>query len=228
MFRTSRCSPHGHPEVSFLFSERVPVPGLEGMLLGYFEGQVAHGVRFLPGQNIDIGGSLLRLFQRPDGTLGVRDVDVTTGDVALPESAHRSLMRTWFRQEVARSYGLSPAFPAANARAIVCTATGASQHALMLKRMAPSNAGDSGWYVGCTREEHDHDDAKNLQAVALAAIAGQFPWLDQFFALPVGTDLVVEMGTRVSVPALWRPDRSDPIAPIPGSYIDALNNAAGA
>jgi len=224
MYRTSACSRHGHPEVSFVFAERIPVPSLETILLDYFEGQVADGVRFAPGHNIDIGGSILRLFDRGDGTLGVRDVE-PDGNVAEPESVHRSLMRTWLRQEVARSYGLSPEFPSASASALVCTATGASRHALMLKRTSPSNARDSGWYIGCTDERHDHDDPGNLQAVALVAIPEQFPWLDQFFALPVATDLVVEMAARVSVPVLWHPD---PIEPIAGSYVASLNAAAAA
>lgn len=43
------------------------------------------------------------------------------------------------------------------------------------------------------------------------------------FGLPVGTDLVVEMGKRVSVPVLWHPDR---IVPATGSYVASLNAAA--
>jgi len=222
MFRTSSCARFSHPEVSFVFAERVPVPGLEKMLLGYFEGQVSRGVQFRPGQNIDIGGSILRLFDRGDGALGVRDVG-PDGQVAEPESAHRSVMRTWLRQEVCRSYGLAPEFPGANVVALVCTATGTSRHALLLKRMAPTDPTDSGWFVGCTDESHDHDTAENLQAVRLSAIPTHFPWLDQFFALPVGTDLVVEMRDRVSVPVLWHPDR---IEPLPGSYVASLNAAA--
>ena len=224
IFRTSACSPHGHPEVSFVFAEHVPVPGLEKMLLGYFERQVAGGVRFLPGQTIDLAGSVLRTFDRGDGTLGVRDAGAD-GQPVEPESAHRGLMRTWMRQEVARSYGFSPEFPALNAGALVCTATGTSRHALMLKRLPPVDARDSGWYVGCTDERHDHDQEANLQHVALGAIPQHFPWLDQFFALPVGTELVVEMAERVRVPVLWRAGQADPIPPLEGSLVAALNAA---
>lgn len=222
MFRTSDCSRYGHAEVAFVFAERIPVPGLERMLLGYIEGRVASGVRFRSGHDIDIGGSILRLFERVDGTLGLRDVG-PDGQVVEPESAHRSVVRTWQRQEVARSYGLSPEFPGASASALVCTATGTSRHALMLKRTRPMDARDSGWYVGCTDERHDHEDPANLQAVALGTIPEQFPWLDPFFALPVDTDLVVEMAERVSVSVLWHPN---PIEPLAGSYVAALNAAA--
>jgi hypothetical protein len=225
VFKTSSCARYGHAEFSFVLAERIPVPGLERMLLGYFEGHVARGVRFGPAQNIDLGGSILRLFDRGDGTLGVRDVG-PDGNVVEPDSAHRSLMRTWLRQEVARSYGLSPEFPAPSARALVCTATGDSRHALMLKRMNPSDARDSGWYVGCTDPRHDHDNPANLLSTVVGTIPLHFPWLDQFLALPVGTELVVEMGARVSVPVLWRPDRADPVDAIPGSYVASLNSAA--
>lgn len=79
-----------------------------------------------------------------------------------------------------------------------------------------------GIYWDCL-EGHDHDDPTNLEVIALNAVPLQFPWLDQFFGLPTGTDLVVEMGERVSVPVLWRPERIEPIAK---SYVATLNAAA--
>lgn len=222
-FATSGLGKLGHPEISFLFSDPAPVPNLEQLLLGYFENAVASGVKFSANQRIDLAGSLLRVFDRGDGMLGVRDVGSDGNDIE-PESVHRALMRTWCRQEVARSYDLTPAFPAPHQRVIICNQLEASKHALLLKHLEPTTDDDSGWYIGCTDTKHDHNWEENLGVVYLLQVADRYPWLDQFFALPVGTDLIVEMDGRVTVPALWRGE-GDPVAPNPGSYVAALNKA---
>lgn len=222
-FETTGLAKHGHREIRFLFSEPAPVPNLEQLLLGYFESAVASGVKFEPGQRIDLAGSLLRMFEREDGTLGVRDVG-SDGEDIQPESVHRALMRTWCRQEVARSWDLTPAFPSPHQRAIVCTQLEASKHAVLLKHLEPTGPDDSGWYIGCTDPEHKHDWEDNLGVVYLLQVGDRYPWLDQFFALPVGTDLIVEMDQRVRVPALWRGE-GEPIPPNADSYVAALNKA---
>lgn len=221
-FRTQACARHGHPEISFVFAEPVRVPNLQSILIDYLEGSVERGVRYEVGQRIDLGGSLLRLFDRGDGTLGVRDVGSDGNDVN-PESVHRALMRTWCRQEVARSFGLEPTFPSPEGRVTVCSEVHASKHAILLKRLAPTAPDDSGWYVGCTNERHDHDAPTALGAAYLLQLSDQLPWVDQFFALPVGTHLIVLMDERLSVPALWRDEKL--VAPLPGSYVAALNSA---
>ena len=51
-YRTTQCAAHGHPEFTVRFARDVPVPGLERLLLGYFEGAVARGTSFKPGQTV--------------------------------------------------------------------------------------------------------------------------------------------------------------------------------
>lgn len=219
-FCTRGCSSHRHPEVSFVFAEPVPVPGAERMLLDYFESAVARGVQFRPGQKVDIGGCLLGLFDRGDGSLGVRDIG-PDAEFAEPESAHRSVMRTWCRQEVARSFGFEPLFPATDATAMICTELVNSGHAILMKRHEPVkvNPRDSGWFVGCTNKAHDHNAADALGLAYVMQIVEKFPWLDPFFALPIRTDLVVEMEDRPKLAVLWHGDQEDPIAPLEGSYV---------
>lgn len=225
-FQTSACSAHAHPEISFVLAEPVAVPGIERTLLDYVEDLVQRGARLRPGQRVDLGGCLLRIFDRGDGTLGIRDVGFDGSD-AEPESAHRSLMRCWLRQEVARSFGLEAEFPATQATAVVCSKLEESAHAILMKRMEPTpDTPDSGWFLGCTDEAHDHDAADNLLAEPLMALSERLPWIDQFVALPQGTDLVVEMAQRVRVPVLWHGDGGDAIDPLAGSYVAALNAAA--
>ena len=75
-YRTTKCAAHGHPEFTLRFAHDVPLPGLEEMLITYFEQGVASGTQFKPGQTVLVGWATLRLTQRDDGTIGVLEPDV--------------------------------------------------------------------------------------------------------------------------------------------------------
>ncbi len=223
-FRTVSCSAKGHPEICLRVAgdQRLPATiQMEAALLHFFESSVAAGTRFLPGQTVEFAGSILQLFARPDGTLGVADWI----DGAWVDSVNDALMRTWLRQEVARSFGLDVVFPSQRDKVFICQQIHNSQESLLLKR-GEVKPGDTGWYVGCTDTSHDHEAPENLDIVPFTMITRDFPWLSQFFGLPPGTDLAVDMVTRVSVPVLWRGD--DEVSPLPGSYVAMLNELARA
>ncbi len=217
--RTSACGEHRHPEFSMRIAEPLPIPGLEGILVTYFETAVAEGTVFRAEQIVDFAGSALRLFDRPDGSLGV--LELVGNDWS--DSVQAALLQSWYRQEVVRSFGLELSFPALNATALACTQLAASTRALLLKRQSATNRDDSGWFLGCTDESHDHGTVQNLVCLRICDLTHRFPWLGQFLALPVGTELVVEaQDGRISVPILWRGE--DPVEPRSGSYVEALNS----
>src|SRR5262245_14233860 len=70
-FRTSQCARHRHPEFTVILRNGAFMPGLERVLLDYFEGRVAEGVKFMPEQLVQLGWARLKLVKRADGTLGV-------------------------------------------------------------------------------------------------------------------------------------------------------------
>lgn len=120
-FRTSQCRRHGHPEFTVIFSNQPPVPGLERMLLGYFESGVARGTRFVPGQIVQVGWAALRLIERQDDTIGVEEIDIQS-ETGWVESVDRSLLQTWLQREVVASLEIGePAFPRQLQHAIVCS-----------------------------------------------------------------------------------------------------------
>lgn len=221
-FRTTRCSAHGHPELTIRFGREVPVPGLERMLLGYFEEQVARGTKFLAGQTVQIGWATLRLMQRQDGTLGVLEPDLR-GELKWIESVDQSLFETWRQKEILDSVGLAEraAFPRQALMAIVCTKAWDSP-TLMLARTEPTGPTDSGWFIGCADEAHDHQQPDALVAVPLIEVAVRLPPLTQFFALPPGVDALVIGPGRVRA-RLYLDGEELPVRA--GSYLAALNAA---
>lgn len=219
-FHTTHCAEHQHPEFTIRFLREVPVPGLEKMLLGYFENAVASGTRFKPGQTVQLGWATLRLTQREDGTLGVLEPDLKT-ELKWIESVDQSLLETWRQKEVLDSVGLLERanYPRQALQAIVCSQVWDAP-AFMLGRTAPSTPTDSGWFVGCMDEAHDHQHAEALSVVPLIEIAVKVPPLTQFFALPEGSDVVVTGPGRVRARVFFE---GEELQPRESSYLAALN-----
>lgn len=221
-YRTTQCSAHGHAEFTLHFERDVPVPGLERMLIGYFEGAVQQGSRFKPGQTVQLGWATLRLTQREDGTLGVLEPDLKQ-ELKWVEAVDQSLFETWRQKEVLESLGLAERadFPRQALQAIVCSRVWDSTEFIM-GRTEPHGPSDSGWFIGCSDETHDHQVESALSVIPLIELAVRLPPLTQFLALPVGVDVIAtgpgRLRARVFVDEVER-------TPAPGSYLEALNNS---
>lgn len=221
-YRTTGCAAHGHPEFTVRIAHDVPVPGLEKMLLGYFEASVKAGTQFKPGQTVQLGWATLRLTWREDGTLGVLEPDLKH-ELKWVESVEQSLLETWRQKEVLESLGLTARadFPRQAFGAIVCDRVWDSTRFVM-GRAEPSAPSDSGWFIGCDDEAHDHQVEQALKVVPLIEVAVRLPALAQFFALPVGTDALISGPGQVRARVFL--DEEERV-PTPGSYLEALNRA---
>ena len=219
-FRTSACTAHQHPEFTLRFLRDVPVPGLEKLLLGYFENAVASGTKFKAGQTVQLGWATLRLTQREDGTFGVLEPDLKT-ELKWIESVDQSLLETWRQKEVLESVGLleQASYPRQALQAVVCSRVWDAA-AFMMGRTAASAPTDSGWFVGCMDEAHDHQTPDALSVVPLIEIAVKVPPLTQFFALPEGSDVVVTGPGRVRARVFFE---GKELQPRESSYLSALN-----
>lgn len=215
-FVTTGCTALGHSEFTLTFRNDPPVPGLEKTLLGYFEASVAAGKIFKVGETVQLGWSTLRLTQRTDGTLGVLEPDLAH-ELKWVEGVDQSLYETWRQKEVLDSLGLIDRadFPRQALHAVVCTQA-FDTPTKMLGRTDAHGQTDSGWFVGCFDDDHDHQLEEALTVMPLVEIATRAPLLTQFFALPAGTDLVVgPSGVQVFIDGEAREPRS-------GSYLEAL------
>jgi hypothetical protein len=85
--------------------------------------------------------------------------------------------------------------------------------------MARDNTGDgtvSGWFVGCTREDHDHNDPANLHRVSLYEAYLRQRAIQGFVAFPAGSQIVAMRQMDLGLARNGRP-----LEIVPGSFLDA-------
>ena len=218
-FRTTTCGRHGHAEFTLVIDEPLPVPGLETILVSYFEDNVAGGTVFKAGETVQFGWAMLRLIQRSDGTLGVEEVDRRSGG-RWCERVGNTLMETWVQQQVALSVGAEPEFPRQGQSAIVCTNLVPGADDYMMSRSEPTAPDDSGWFIGCCDDDHDHNTLENLSKGGLLAVGRTLPFLVQFFALPFETNLHVAASAGRPSPTIYIDGQ--PRTPRADSYLASL------
>lgn len=223
---TTKCKAFGHPELTVKYQS--PVPGFHAALFDYFEGAVARGTKFLPGQALQLGWSTLRLIERPDGTLGITEREPSPEE-RWTESAQRALQDLWLQKEIVSSIGLLDEldFPRQDEALLISACVDDSTEAFLLTRLP--KAGDvpprfSGWSLTCP-EPHDHGER---DAVPLLAVAANQPGLVQLLALPTGCTAQITWqekpdappGRKRIVPRIFRGDGE--LKPAPGSYLASL------
>lgn len=83
-----------------------------------------------------------------------------------------------------------------------------------MHRMNPSDNLDTGWFLGCTNREHDHDSPPNLRRISLyEAMVKREPSIVPFFGLP--TDTKITFDGRI--PTFER--RGEKLVVLPDSYL---------
>lgn len=225
-FVTTGCATHGHREFTIQLAEASPIPDVARVLIDYFEEGVAAGTTFLPRQTVRLGWALLRLCERPDGTLGVEERGLTPKPT-WTESVDRALADAWYQKEVCASLGLEGelTFPLQDDDVMVADCAFDAEQLLMTRFPAEDLPdGVSGWSL-CCAEEHDHGERS---FVPLMAVAANQPGLVQFLALP--HDLVVLIdhveaadapaGAKRIRPVVFRGEEE--LIPRAGSYLAAL------
>jgi len=224
--RTTKCTAAGHRELTVQVSKQPPIADLHQMLIHYFEASVARGTKFLPGQTVQIGWSLLRLCDRSDGTLGVQERELTP-EVQWTEQVDRAIVDVWLQKEVAASVGLIDHLVFPRQDDIAFVADCALKKAQLVMTRVPDDElpdGFSGWMLACA-EDHDHGDRRQVPLLGVAAMQ---PGLVQLFALPHGTSVLVLYVEKPDAPeGMLRIEPhvfrdGEEIVPQRGSYLAAL------
>jgi len=227
LIRTTKCAADDHRELTLVLSAPPSVPNLVEGLVNYFEVSVARGTQFKPGQTVLFGSSLLRITERDDGTLGVHALQAGG---TWTEAVDSALMRTWIQQEVARSVGLTPAFTHQMTTVTACVRALEGTALYYLTRHPSKGGQDSGWWLGCGEQDHDHEVQSAWASTPIVELAGKASFLEQYLALPVGTEVFLD-AMRWSVSGRGRPHaevvhNGKKLDPRPESYLAAYNAKA--
>ncbi|GAB1640062.1 hypothetical protein [Krasilnikovia sp. MM14-A1259] len=222
--RTSDCARFGHPEITFHLTRESPIPDIHRVLVDYFEGRVAGGTRFRAGEGVRLGWATLLLFDRGDGTLGVKE-RVIAPDVEWTDSVDRALRDLWCQREINDSVGLLDELDFPTQDELVMAADCALEAGpVFMVRLDDASEGFSGWSLTCP-EDHDHG---RRSLVPLMAVAANLPGLVQLLALPRGVSVLVQWIAKADMPSgqlhiephVFREGQVLPARP--GSYLAAL------
>jgi hypothetical protein len=212
-FRTNGCAKHGHRELTLQFGDKPLIPNGERLLLSYFESAVAQGTQFKPGQTIAIGGQVLRLKDRSDGTLGIEELVPAPREEWI-EQVDRTVSEVMIQRYTCDSVKLALAYPQPRASCLVAECAQEADTFLMTRvdiEGMPDHA--SGWMLSCT-EQHEHGERMGLPLLALSALK---PEAVKFLALPADT-VVLVMPTGATVF-----HAGQQLTPLAGSYLEMHN-----
>jgi hypothetical protein len=201
---TKICKEYGQPEISVECDDKAfLVPGLQ-WLLKWLETEVTKGRRFLPGETVQVGWSILEIRQHGNDALTLFEPDFKSMPIKFVDSVSNTLFHLLLQKSVVESLGLMDEIlpPRLQDSAIICTEFGKSE-SFMMSRLSPTDA-DSGWFFGCSSSVHDHQRNESLRRISLyeAAIRLEVRVIP-FLALPA--DIYVEFCEET--PYFMRGDR---------------------
>jgi hypothetical protein len=191
------------------------------LLLTFIETYIAHQPkRILGGQTMRYGWTMLRFVadERNESSLGTNRLLVEElrepfhwhEPVYVP-GANRAIAITALQHAAIRRNRITgdTQSPHRSQFAIVCSrvtpqAIGTLRPLLAHRAWQP-DVHDSGWFLGCHEDNHDHDDPDQLGKVHLQHLVTGFPGLLPYLAMPVDTLLVFEQEHVI----LFRPEEKD-------------------
>ena len=218
--RTRECRKHGHPEICFTYDDKVvPEPDVI-WLIDYLEQAVASGRRLSEGQTIKIGWSVNLIAENQWGDLELMEPDWSgTIPIVFAPGMTRTLSDLRQQKDVVESLAVNrpPSFASIRGSAVACVRV-LSDRCYVMDRLEATGS-DSGWFFGCGRRDHDHNDPLQLRTASLYEIAATLPEVVQWCALPAGHSVLIgeDQGFKVLANGLAVPVRPD-------SYLAALTS----
>lgn len=206
---TKNCSKYDHPEF-VLEVQRNYLQGTLQCLADGIEEMVATGSRFKPKQTFQFGLSLTTVQSYDKTRLTLHEPDMLSMPIAWVPGVTWSTEQMFLQTSCLQSVGWLPELKnvVLNASLIACPRF--REHSFFMNRMSPSNECDSGWFVGCHDEDHDHNNADNLIRISLyEALLGQ-PDIGCFLTFPFNSMIVVHRGREIKI---WLGEEEIEIAP---------------
>lgn len=163
--------------------------------------------RILPGQTLSYGWNILRFVADEQNLSGVgsgmllieeRQSVFSEEHPSYVPGVARTLALLHLQNETIRRNRVTgeSIYPDASQRALICRRVTPETihhlHPLKADRAWQPDGRESGWYIGCCDEDHDHDNPDELARIHLFHLAESFPALFPYLAMPVGTMLIFE------------------------------------
>ena len=215
VYMTEGCTKYKHPEIVFEAGEGVPeVDALH--FKSTLEQMVASGSRFKSGETFQLAWMILRFAETDKGRLTLQEPDMKGMPIQYVNGVTRALRFMRAQRETADSFGLAGQMKLTTFMDIILVPEDPDQIQVPQLHRGEPDAAMSGWFL----LEAGHDPPK-FRPMSLYELALSRPNLVKFFALPPGTDVVVDATGQISVFSDGKP-----LIAAAGSFVDQLNHMA--
>jgi len=194
IFTTNTCQKFGHSEFRLVFDSPQVIDPDVIWLVEFLTRNIASGTQYKPGELVQIGWMVLKIQTNEEGTLSLLEPDFLEIPIRFTDSVTQTLVQLRLQKSVAESIDFEDliAFPSLQQSCLICARI-KDRGDFMMERFEPSQ-NDSGWYLGCIEQDHNHNDPINLQRVSLYDIACGILTCVPFLALPPKTVVETRAG----------------------------------
>jgi hypothetical protein len=188
---TTKCGSRDHPEFVLEADEtQVPATYLQNVV-GTIEQMVMHGSVFKPDQTFQVGWMITLVQRHADGVhLTLAEPDMQVMPIRWVGGITHTLRQMMLQLFMLDSFALRGEIdlPTIRYSAIVCSYY--TDADMCMVRSTPHDAADSGWYIGCMRNNHNHNERANLRRISLYEAYINQRGIQGFAGFPVGSSVI--------------------------------------
>lgn len=211
---TTKCRQFGHPEFE-LEADDAHVPSIYLTdVIKIIEGIVASGSIFKHGQTFQIGWGLT-LVQKCGEMLSLAEPDMESFPIKWSDGITNTLQQMMLQLFMLDSVGLRQEMDAPSIRHSLVACNHYDEPSFFMSRSQGDGGSDSGWFVGCLNDKHDHQDSDNLTCVSLYEAFLHQRAIEGFVSFPV--DSVIEVDRVKGLKVLTG---GTELNVLPGSFLD--------
>ena len=213
---TTRCNDFGHQEFCLEFNPDIALAADAEFVANMLETMVSKGSLFQDGQSMQLGWSYLMLYTQQDGKLGFREADFLSMPIVWINGVSNTLRHLRLHKDIVESVIPTEylSIPSFRAECVVCNELKNADGQIMMIRQAEKNL-DTGWFFGCFRKGHDHNNVDNLERISLyEAVIAHAPACLPYLGFPEGVTVLLGQGSPIFF------YQGKELAIFEGSYLD--------
>jgi hypothetical protein len=215
MYLTDGCSKYQHPEFEFEVAEGVPAVDAEHFKSILVQ-MVASGSRFKPGETLQVAWTILRVAEGEKGRLTLLEPDMQGMPIKYVSGVTRTLRFMRAQRDTADSFGLVEKMKLTTLMDVIFVPADPAKIEMVQLHREPPDKKMSGWFL-----LEAGKDAPEFRPMSMYELALSRPNLVKFFALPPGSDVVVDPSGFIS---LFLEGKE--LEPEAGSFVAELNRLA--
>ena len=184
--RTTQCSRHKHPEISFQVTNPA-VPDVDRQwLVKSLEDLVASGSRFKAGETLQLGGMINKFEKGPGGTLRLQEPDMRSMPIVFVDSVDATLKVVRSQRDTVESFSepVELTYAPLN-HSIIVPPDFATVATFSMERHDPEDS-DSGWVMVGGENPPTKEELANYKLVSMYEFALRRPELVHLLAMPPG------------------------------------------